>query len=367
MANEKSDAEINYVRMKLKAKIETDKISQRKCAEMIGRNHSNVSRFLSGNAKLDDEAIEKVYALDLVARPSDDDLESVPAPETAKQVEYRRIEDLREHPINATIYGDGADQDLVASIEQYGVLTPLLITGNNIVVSGHRRLDGARKAGLDEVPVTIYKGDDSDLALESVLIEANRQRKKTNEQIANEYKRLKEIETIKAKGRMATGEKQGKSADIAAKKLGLGSQKAERALKVVEEIEDLENNGENEKAQELRQALNTKSVNAAHKMLETKKKNDFRNGNDTSAVVWCVPDESEGSMNSSYRENDAQVEDEHDEFLKIYCDEIEKLKAENEALRAENAALKEENEKLSMMLDEYEDLLPVEFEDRRCV
>lgn len=50
-----------------------------------------------------------------------------------------------------------ADEELKSSIQALGILTPLAVEqdGDNVyLVAGHRRLAGARAAGLDEVPVT---------------------------------------------------------------------------------------------------------------------------------------------------------------------------------------------------------------------
>jgi ParB family transcriptional regulator, chromosome partitioning protein len=58
-------------------------------------------------------------------------------------------------PRNAAIYGDGADDGLIGSITLFGVLDPLLITPEGVVLSGHRRLDAAVCAGLEEVEVIV--------------------------------------------------------------------------------------------------------------------------------------------------------------------------------------------------------------------
>ena len=50
-----------------------------------------------------------------------------------------------------------ADDALIESIKKWGILEPLLVRKDGkqfILVAGHRRLDGAKKAGLKEVPTT---------------------------------------------------------------------------------------------------------------------------------------------------------------------------------------------------------------------
>jgi hypothetical protein len=89
--------------------------------------------------------------------------------------ERRAIAALRVHPRNAAIYGDEADEALVGSVKLFGVLDPLLVTPKDVVISGHRRLDAARKAGLAEVEVIVRPVAD-DLEAIALILEANKNR-----------------------------------------------------------------------------------------------------------------------------------------------------------------------------------------------
>lgn len=75
------------------------------------------------------------------------------------------VEKLRSfagHPFKVR---DGAEMNtLIESIQTQGVLTPLIVrpiedTDEYEVISGHRRLHAARKAGITEVPALIYALD----------------------------------------------------------------------------------------------------------------------------------------------------------------------------------------------------------------
>ncbi|MBP8291765.1 MAG: hypothetical protein KAX65_03260 [Caldilineaceae bacterium] len=44
------------------------------------------------------------------------------------------VQRLKPHPLNETIYGDRADADLIASVKARGVLNPILITSNNLLI-----------------------------------------------------------------------------------------------------------------------------------------------------------------------------------------------------------------------------------------
>lgn len=195
---------------------------------------------------------------------------------------------LQPHPLNASLYGDGADADLVESVKQNGVLSPILATKNNIVISGHRRLNAAMMAGLKSVPV-IYTRATDQLEIEELLITANTQRQKTAEQIAREAARLLEIEKERAKKRQLANlnnqdfvpvnlpeREKGEAREIVAEKLGVKPSTMERSIKVVQKADELRDAGEGEQAAELLDTLNNKSVNAAYQKIKPGKKQKTR-------------------------------------------------------------------------------------------
>ena len=81
-------------------------------------------------------------------------------------------------------------------------MTPLLISDDDKILSGHRRYACAEKLDIKEVPV-IVSPLKKELDIEEALIHANIQRQKTREQIAREYEKLKVIESEKSKIRMS--------------------------------------------------------------------------------------------------------------------------------------------------------------------
>jgi len=85
------------------------------------------------------------------------------------------IGDLRPNPLNPRGSIDTADlQDLADSIRAQGVLQPLLVTPNGLVVAGHRRLAAARLAGLTAVPVIARDLDE--LQQQEIMLVENLQR-----------------------------------------------------------------------------------------------------------------------------------------------------------------------------------------------
>lgn len=114
------------------------------------------------------------------------------------------IDLIQRNPRQPRLRFDEADlQDLAASIREHGIIQPLIVSrgpGNAfILIAGERRLQAARKAGLDSVPVVIRQASDQQL-LELALIE-NVQRADLNpieeaeayRNLVNEFKMSHEV------------------------------------------------------------------------------------------------------------------------------------------------------------------------------
>lgn len=79
-------------------------------------------------------------------------------------------------------FDEEALQELVASIKQKGILTPITVrddAGNYILIAGERRLRAAKLAGLTEIPVYIIEVENDAEMIEMALIE-NIQRENLN-------------------------------------------------------------------------------------------------------------------------------------------------------------------------------------------
>ena len=107
--------------------------------------------------------------------------------------------ELRPHNLNVEIYGnESIDMDLVESIKNKGILEPLVIRDDNIILSGHRRWVAAKHLKLDRIPCRTITFD-NDLDEKEAMIEFNRQREKTPEQRVREGKTLKVIYAERAR------------------------------------------------------------------------------------------------------------------------------------------------------------------------
>jgi ParB-like chromosome segregation protein Spo0J len=188
--------------------------------------------------------------------------------------EHWKIEKLKNHHLNAEVFGelssDADCQDFVDSIKNQGVIEPAIITGDGTLISGHRRRQGAARAGLKELDVIVRRDLKDQESIDAAWFEANKQREMTNEQKARWVSKREPIFAALAKKRQKTGKSdlranlpQGRAADAAASEVGMSRRTAETAKKVVEVIDQAEANGDKATAAKLRETLNGKSVSAA--------------------------------------------------------------------------------------------------------
>lgn len=63
------------------------------------------------------------------------------------------INSLKPHPQNNLIYGDSFDDDLFQSIKKHGVTSPIVITTDSTIISGHRRWNVCKALKLEVIPV----------------------------------------------------------------------------------------------------------------------------------------------------------------------------------------------------------------------
>jgi len=80
-------------------------------------------------------------------------------------MEMIKIELLKEHPHNKEFFDDiGGErwQEFVESIRTSGIIVPLIVTQDYIVISGNQRLKAAKELGLQEIPCEIRTYEDRD-------------------------------------------------------------------------------------------------------------------------------------------------------------------------------------------------------------
>jgi site-specific DNA-cytosine methylase/ParB-like chromosome segregation protein Spo0J len=160
------------------------------------------------------------------------------------------VNDLKPHPMNEKVYGPPKpDKKLIESIEKVGILQPIVIDRNKQILAGHRRWEACttiaeRRPNKDfRIPATIFSG--SDFQAEQLIIESNRQRVKTPEQKAREFKELRRIEAALAKERMLAGRRidpgknfsKGRAEDNAAAAVGMSRPTAKKLEAIVQKAD----------------------------------------------------------------------------------------------------------------------------------
>jgi len=77
-----------------------------------------------------------------------------------EEVEFRRVEELREHPLNRMLNSPLGSMEaalLEKSIDEMGIQEPLWVTGENVIISGHERWKIAARKGMENVPVRVIE------------------------------------------------------------------------------------------------------------------------------------------------------------------------------------------------------------------
>ena len=188
-------------------------------------------------------------------------------------------DNLPTHPLSVKIYGKPKpSEELLASIAKVGLLQPLIVNdygdGSYELLSGSTRAEAWRIL-LEQGRVTtkwilcrfVHL---SPVEAERIVIESNRQRTKTPEMKAREFKELRRIETELAKERMIAAQKndrgkaakeklpeqtKGQARDKAAVAVGMSGRTAEK----LEAVVDAADKGDT-KAQEAVAAVNAGSM-----------------------------------------------------------------------------------------------------------
>ena len=96
--------------------------------------------------------------------------------EQVQQIPIAELHQFTNHPFK--VLDDESMQRTVESVEQYGILSPLIARprseGGYEIISGHRRQHAAQLAGLDTLPVIVRNMDDNAAVL--LMVDSNLQR-----------------------------------------------------------------------------------------------------------------------------------------------------------------------------------------------
>ncbi|MFP4383054.1 MAG: ParB N-terminal domain-containing protein [Spirochaetia bacterium] len=82
---------------------------------------------------------------------------------------------------------------LMESMKRFGLLNPVTITRENVLIAGHRRLESAKRLGWETIAVRITDGDDQSRQLEMEIEENTHRKNLTTDELAEGYIRLDKL------------------------------------------------------------------------------------------------------------------------------------------------------------------------------
>ena len=152
------------------------------------------------------------------------------------------LDQIHSHPLNETIYDLSNIDDLVVSIGEVGLLTPVVVNQQYQLISGHRRIEAVRRLGWDEVDVEVIETASEDEE-KSLLVHYNKQRVKTLREILNETEALRPLYAVGQGKRsdLTSGTRNtssGRSRDALADAVGVSSSQLGKILFIQKENPD---------------------------------------------------------------------------------------------------------------------------------
>ena len=172
-----------------------------------------------------------------------DELLGVVNEESAMEIEIDKIKSFAGHPFK--VIDDEKMQDLIESISESGVLTPVLIRPDQNdgyeMISGHRRMHAAQKAGLITIPAIVREMTDDEAVI--AMVDANIQREELLlSEKAFAYKM--KLEAMKRQGSrtdltLSQNETKLRSDEIISKQVGESRAQVQRYIRLTELIPDL--------------------------------------------------------------------------------------------------------------------------------
>lgn len=183
-----------------------------------------------------------------------DELLGVVNEESAMEIDIASIQPFAGHPFK--VVDDEKMQDLVESVRENGVITPVLIrpAENNQyeMISGHRRMHAAKLAGLSTIPAIVREMTDDEAVI--AMVDANIQREELlPSEKAFAYKMklsaMKRQAGRPGKNNVSQNGTNLRSDQILAEEVGISRNQIQRYIRLTELIPELLNLVDNKKLQ----------------------------------------------------------------------------------------------------------------------
>ena len=110
-----------------------------------------------------------------------------------------KIEELKAHPRNNEFFDDMSGekwQEFLESIKTSGVIEPIVVTQDKIIVSGHQRVRACKELGIEEIDANVKIYDSDDDIIKDLLETNIRQRGEIGGSTVKLGRRIKELERI---------------------------------------------------------------------------------------------------------------------------------------------------------------------------
>lgn len=159
--------------------------------------------------------------------------------------------ELKEHPMNKELFDEMSGEkwnEFVESIKTSGVIEPVVVTQDLVIVSGHQRVRACIEVGIEAVNCEVRHYDNEDLVLKD-LIETNlRQRGDIGGSQVKMARRIKELERIYGIQKGNNGTSNGKMTQKEmAEMLGMSEGTLLRVKKLLDLLPELQGEVENGK------------------------------------------------------------------------------------------------------------------------
>jgi site-specific DNA-methyltransferase (adenine-specific)/site-specific DNA-methyltransferase (cytosine-N4-specific) len=226
----------------------------------------------------------------------------------------KKINQLKPHPKHSEIYytPDVIKEDwkdLFESMQENGLLYPIIISKKNVIISGVRRWLVAKELGWNHIQVNTFKGKEDDIDM--LIITSNSNREKTNAEKVNEALQMLKIIGNRQGRRNLNENEKGCKYKLVAKKLGAGFSK-DNVYKLAK-IEEHENQNQQKEKKLIELVRMGAPINVVYKLI-----NDdlCSNGNDVAELIKVESTMSEKNytitncncLSALYEMNDSQID-----------------------------------------------------------
>ena len=180
----------------------------------------------------------------------------------SRKLNHLNPNDVQPHPSHKGIYETPADiksswKDLYSGMGNNGLLNPILITEDNLIISGVRRWMVAKELGWKKIEVKRFTGAQDEA--EMIIVSSNANREKTHAEKLNEAIHLLEVIGHRQGRKDLSESEKGSKYELVADRLGAGFSK-DNVFKIAKVVEYDKLKPSEKKLDEIKQGASVDSV-----------------------------------------------------------------------------------------------------------